>query len=155
MVKVLFVCLGNICRSPAAEGVFKKRLVEQGLTETISCDSCGTSGYHTGERADSRMRATASQRGYQLESLARQFRSPEDFHQFDYIMVMDGSNKQDVLAQAPDSESQKKVYMMTDFSENYAGQSVPDPYYGGEEGFDLVIDLLEDAVDGLIREIQA
>lgn len=151
--KVLFVCLGNICRSPAAEGIFKTKVKEQGLSDKITVDSAGTSGYHIEELPDLRMRKHATRRGYTLDSLSRKF-TVNDFDNFDLILVMDDNNHRDVMRLAPDLESEKKVYRMMDFSQDFVYDHVPDPYYSGADGFELVLDLLEDSCDGLLNKIK-
>ncbi len=151
--KVLFVCLGNICRSPAGEGIFKKLVKEQGLENQISVDSAGTSGYHNGELPDSRMRQHGARRGYKFDSLSRKFTS-EDFYDFDIILVMDDSNYHNVMRLAPDLDSQKKVYRMVEFSQRFGHDHIPDPYYSGADGFELVLDLLEDACEALLNRMK-
>lgn len=150
--KVLFVCLGNICRSPAANGIMEKMIAEKGLGDYFEVDSAGTYGGHTGELPDHRMRAAALQRGYDLTHRARQFKSG-DFDRFDHIVVMDDSNYERVCRLAPDPESLSKVHRMTDFSTKFEIDHVPDPYYEGRKGFEYVLDILEDAVDNMITEI--
>ncbi|MDH6307205.1 protein-tyrosine phosphatase [Dysgonomonas sp. PFB1-18] len=151
--KVLFVCLGNICRSPAGEGIFKKMVKEQGLDNLITVDSAGTSGYHDGELPDSRMRQHGARRGYKFDSLSRKFTS-RDFDNFDIILAMDDNNYRNIMRLAIDLESEKKVYRMTDFSQRYSHDHVPDPYYSGADGFELVLDLLEDACEGLLDKMK-
>ncbi len=151
--RVLFVCLGNICRSPAAEGIFKHLVEEQGLEHRIEIDSAGTSGYHDGELPDKRMRHHGAQRGYKFDSLSRKF-TIEDYNDFDIILAMDDSNYHNVLKLAPDLESRDKVYRMIAFQQELQHDHVPDPYYGGSDGFDLVMDILEDACDGLLKQIK-
>ena len=141
--KVLFVCLGNICRSPAAEGIFKTTANAQGSSDKITVDSAGPSGYHI----------DATRRGYTLDSLSRKF-TVNDFDRFDLILVMDDNNHRDVMRLAPDLESEKKVYRMMDFSQDFVHDHVPDPYYSGADGFELVLDLLEDSCDGLLNKIK-
>jgi protein-tyrosine phosphatase len=152
MYKVLFVCLGNICRSPSAEGVFRHLVEAADLTDQIHIDSCGTLDHHQGESADPRMRAHAIKRGYDLTSIARGIVA-KDFEEFDLILTMDHNNYQDVMAMAR-MEEQGKIKMMTDFCQNHQQNCVPDPYYGGPEGFELVLDLLEDACAGLLEEVK-
>jgi protein-tyrosine phosphatase len=150
-LKLLFVCLGNICRSPAAEGVMQYLVAKEGLGDRIECDSAGTYGGHSGERADARMRRAAAARGYDLQSISRQLRT-EDFDRFDMILTMDDSNYERVHRLAPSVEAAQKIYRMTDFCRIYPDAThVPDPYYEGAEGFEKVLDLLEDACDGLLR----
>ncbi len=149
---ILFVCLGNICRSPMAEGVFKKILFREGLHHQFQVDSAGLIGYHQGELADSRMRAHASRREYNLTHRSRQV-TKADFDKFDLIIGMDDQNIRGLnnLAQTP--EQKAKIRRMTDFCVNMQATEVPDPYYGGAEGFEYVIDLLEDACEGLLNSI--
>lgn len=154
MKKLLFVCLGNICRSPAGEGIMQKMIENQGLEDNYSCDSAGTSAYHQGEPADSRMRKHAKKRGYMLTSVARQFVA-EDFDNFDYILTMDQSNYRNVLAVATSDEQKNKVYSMTKFCTRHTEQSVPDPYYGGDAGFEKVLDILEDSCEEMLRKLQS
>lgn len=150
---ILFVCLGNICRSPAAEGILKKHLKEKKLDDRISVDSAGTSGYHIGDLPDSRMRQHGARRGYKFDSLSRKFTSL-DFDNFDIIIAMDDNNYHNIIRMAPDLESKKKVYRMVDFSLKYGHDHIPDPYYSGADGFELVLDLLEDACEGLINKLE-
>lgn len=141
--------MGNICRSPAAEGVFRKLVDDAGRSAEFEIDSAGTHGYHTGDRADHRMRAAARERGFELESRARRIRA-EDFHEFDLIVVMDDHNYELVSAQDPGGRARVvrmcAYYSRGDFSE------VPDPYYGGEAGFYTVLDILEDACANLLKQ---
>lgn len=146
-IKVLFVCLGNICRSPSAEAVFKHLVDGKDETKKFFIDSAGTAAYHAGERADARMRKHAKKRGVELTSIARKF-VPEDFDRFDYIIAMDKENFHDLKHQARNDEDLNKLHMMTDYSKKFNYNYIPDPYYGGDEGFELVLDLLEDASEG-------
>ena len=150
--KILFVCLGNICRSPSAEAVMKKLVQDAGLDGRIKIDSAGIIGYHEGDRADSRMRAHAARRGYKLDSVSRPV-CTEDFFDFDLIIGMDNRNIDDLKRKAPDLESVEKIHQMTEYSQNKLYDHVPDPYYSGAEGFELVLDLLEDACAGLLDEL--
>ncbi len=152
MKKVLFVCMGNICRSPSAEAVMNHFIKTNNLSEKISCDSAGTIAYHEGENADERMQRHAIKRGYKLTSIARKLRY-EDLEKFDYIIAMDKDNYRDILNLDPNGIYTHKVSMMTDYSSNGYNE-VPDPYYGGSEGFELVLDILEDSIDGLINKIK-
>jgi protein-tyrosine phosphatase len=151
MISVCFVCLGNICRSPTAEGVMLKKLEEQDLHETIRIDSAGTSAYHVGEKADARSRECALKRGYQLPSRARQLTN-KDIQDFDYIIAMDMSNKDNIEKDCTSEEQRSKIYMFRQFEEGMDSTSnVPDPYYGGTSGFDNVLDICERGCEGLIR----
>ncbi|WP_423128841.1 low molecular weight protein-tyrosine-phosphatase [Gaoshiqia sp. Z1-71] len=152
--RILFVCLGNICRSPSAEAVFNGMIKKEGLQDVIECDSAGTAGYHEGERADQRMQSHAIRRGYRLTSISRKFRPETDFDQFDFIIGMDDQNVNDLQDMASNSDDLNKIYKMTDFCSNGGHYSVPDPYYGGSEGFELVLDILEDACQGLLNELK-
>lgn len=146
--KILFVCLGNICRSPSAEAVFKELVREKGVYDQFEIDSAGTYGYHEGEPADRRMQSHAVKRGYNLTSISRSFNSITDWDRFDYIIAMDDSNLSNLKDMARNGDDLKKLFKMTDFSSNYNYTEVPDPYYGGDKGFELVLDLLEDAGEG-------
>ncbi len=150
----MFVCLGNICRSPSAEAVMKKLVKDAGLDNYIEVDSAGIMGYHEGERADQRMRAHASHWGYVLDSISRPVRTT-DFYDFDLIIGMDDRNIDDLKRKAPDLESVAKIHQMTEYSRNKLYDHVPDPYYGGASGFELVLDLLEDACGGLLETISS
>lgn len=149
--KILFVCLGNICRSPSAEAVMKKLVKDAGLEKSFFIDSAGIMGYHEGERADDRMRGHAARRGYVLDSISRPVRT-QDFYDFDLIIGMDDRNVDDLKQKAPDLESLAKIHQMTEYSRNKLYDHVPDPYYGGASGFELVLDLLEDACAGLLSD---
>ncbi len=150
---LLFVCLGNICRSPSAEGVMKALVEEEGLSGEFYIDSAGTAAYHQGEKADSRMRQHAKERGYNLTSIARQVKR-EDFDKFDYIIAMDNQNYQNLQRIAPSKDYKSKIVKMVDYASEYTGDSVPDPYYGGSDGFELVLDILEDATVGFLNSIR-
>ncbi|MBI4291014.1 MAG: low molecular weight phosphotyrosine protein phosphatase [Betaproteobacteria bacterium] len=149
---VLFVCTGNICRSPTAEAIFRKRVAEAGLAERIVIDSAGTHGYHVGEAPDPRTQAAAARRGYDLSELrARKFER-EDFFRFDLVLAMDEENYA-FLAQLCQPSHGHKLKMMMDYAERFPERAVPDPYYGGTRGFERVIDMLEDAAQGLLQEL--
>jgi len=152
MKNILFVCLGNICRSPAAEEIFRVKSKKAGLE--LKVDSCGTGGWHVGESPDDRMQKHALKRGYTLSSMGRQLNPKKDFDDFDLIIVMDETNLEDVLSEATKQSHREKIFKMTDFSKNYDYTKIPDPYNSGPEGFELVLNLLEDAVDGLIDYIK-
>jgi protein-tyrosine phosphatase len=147
--RILFVCLGNICRSPAAEAVLQKQVAEASLNAEIFVDSAGTGGWHVGERADPRMREHGQCRGYDLKSRARQFVA-DDFAKFDLIVTMDPSNFENVMALAEKGGSPNNVRPFVEFCEGKYAE-VPDPYYGGPKGFDLVIDILEDGCRGIMQ----
>jgi len=146
-IKILFVCLGNICRSPSAEAVFKHLVEQKGESKNYLIDSAGTSAYHVGDRADARMRSHAKKKGIELTSISRQFEQ-EDFDQFDYIVGMDEENMHAMKYLARNKEDISKLYAMTDFLKRFNYNHVPDPYYGGADGFELVLDILEDASEG-------
>jgi len=150
--RVLFVCLGNICRSPAAEGVFLDLLEQQGRSQNFEVDSAGTGGWHVGSLADARMRNAAARRGLQLASRARQLEA-EDLHRFDLIVTMDRHNLAAVKDLARRSGGGAQITPMTSFCRNHRIEDVPDPYDGGPEGFELVLDLLEDACAGLLASL--
>jgi len=149
--RVLFVCLGNICRSPTAEGVMYHLLAERGLEGAVEVDSAGTIAYHAGEGADPRMQRAAAERGYSLDSISRQV-EPEDFEAFDLVVAMDRSNREDLEAMAPDGTF-GKVRLLSDFLSDGAPADVPDPYWGGAKGFGRVIDLIEEACPRILEEL--
>ncbi|QDZ40886.1 low molecular weight phosphotyrosine protein phosphatase [Euhalothece natronophila Z-M001] len=153
MYKLLFVCLGNICRSPSAENIMRYLVEQEGLSDQIICDSAGTADYHIGEPPDSRMKAAAKARGIQLIGKGRQF-YPSDFEKYDLILAMDRDNYWDLISLDPKKQYRDKIKMMCDYAKNYRDKEVPDPYYGGPEGFNHVIDLLLDACSGLLEEIK-
>ena len=150
--RILFVCMGNICRSPSAEGIMKELVKNAGLENKIEIDSAGILGYHEGELPDSRMRKHAYRRGYVLDSHSRPIKT-KDFFDFDLIIGMDADNMDDLQEKAPDMESLQKIHKMTEYSRHMSYDHVPDPYYGGDAGFELVLDLLEDACAGLLEEV--
>ena len=152
--KILFVCLGNICRSPAAEAVMTRLLKNNNLVDSVEVDSAGTIDYHEGEPADARMRVYAEKRGYNLNSIARKFNPDTDFEKFDYIITMDNNNFEEIKALDLDNKFTNKIFRMTDFLNNYDEAEIPDPYYGGKEGFENVLDILEDAAAGLLEKLE-
>ena len=145
-MRILFVCLGNICRSPTAEGVMRHLLRERGLEDEVTVESAGTGAWHVGSPPDERSAEAARRRGIELLGEARQVR-PADFERFDLIVAMDRSNLRDLLDIAPDETARAKVRLLLD------DDDVPDPYYGGERGFDEVLDLVHDACERLIDEV--
>ncbi len=154
-IKVLFVCLGNICRSPAAEGVLKSIVEENNATEKWVIDSAGTGNYHIGDLPDSRMRAHARRRGLELTHRCRQVH-PCDFDEFDIIVPMDASNERNLRAMAPSPEDESKIIPMAKFFTLATRHDhVPDPYYEGAEGFELVLDLLQDGCQNLFDTLTA
>ncbi|RPH93754.1 MAG: low molecular weight phosphotyrosine protein phosphatase [Lysobacterales bacterium] len=146
---ILFVCMGNICRSPAAEGVFRKAVAEAGRAAEFGIDSAGTHGYHVGHAPDPRMQAAAERRGYRLDSVARRL-EPADFQRFDLIVAMDDDNYENISAMSPGSGA--RIVRMCDYCETQKATEVPDPYYGGAAGFERVLDILEDACANLLRQ---
>ena len=154
-VKILFVCLGNICRSPAAEGVFLDLLREEGAESRYEVDSAGTGRYHIGQLPDNRMRVHARQRGLELTHHCRQVET-EDFENFDLIIGMDASNLANLRRMAPSVEAARKIHGMAEyFSRGARYDHVPDPYYEGSEGFELVLDLLQDGCRNLYTQLES
>jgi protein-tyrosine phosphatase len=156
-MRILFVCLGNICRSPTAEGVMRHVVREEGLEDAIEIDSAGTGGWHVGAPPDERATAAARRRQIALEGAARKF-SPGDFDAFDLILAMDEENRRDLLALAPDDDARAKVRLLREFDPASAADAdldVPDPYYGGDDGFEHVLDLVDAATRGLVDRLRA
>jgi protein-tyrosine phosphatase len=154
-VKILFVCMGNICRSPTAEGVMRRLLEDAGLGDRVEVESAGTGGWHVGEPPDERATLAARRRGVRLEGAARQV-GPSDFRRFDLLIALDRTNLRELLAQAPDEEAAEKVRLLREFDPAADGDlDVPDPYYGGDRGFETVLDMVEAACRGLIDELRA
>ena len=154
---ILFVCMGNICRSPTAEGVMRRLVEDAGLADRISVESAGTGAWHAGEPPDRRATLAARRRGIGLEGAARQV-TPEDFRDFDLLIAMDRSNLRDLLAVAPDEDAADKVRLLREFDPTSAGApdlDVPDPYYGGDRGFETVLDMVEAACRGLLDDLRA
>lgn len=152
-LRVLFVCMGNICRSPTAEAVFRAKAREAGLESKIACDSVGTIQFHIGDPPDSRMRRAAEQRGYSLEGKSRQM-TVNDIMEFDFIVAMDRANLRDIRALDPDETYHAKIRLLTEFCRHHKDQDVPDPYYSGKHGFEKVLDLVEDGCEGLLETIR-
>jgi len=150
--KLLFVCLGNICRSPSAENIMNQLISEAGLGAKIICDSAGTSGYHIGAAPDRRMNMAAKKRGLELVGQSRKLK-PSDLLNFDLILAMDQENYHDILYLDREGKYEDKIRMMCDFATTKPDKEVPDPYYGGADGFDYVIDLLYDACTGLLNYV--
>ncbi len=160
-VRLLFVCLGNICRSPTAEGVMRTLVRDAGLQERIEVDSAGTGSWHVGEPPDARATRVARRRGIELEGAARQV-WPRDFAEFDLLLAMDASNLRNLQRLAPDEDARAKVRLLREFEGRAGSQSsaggdldVPDPYYGGPNGFEEVLDLVQAACAGLLERLQA
>lgn len=152
-VHVLFVCMGNICRSPTAEGVFRKIVQDQGLATKIITDSAGTHAYHVGEPPDRRAQATALRRGIDLSDLRARRALPADFEKFDYVLAMDRDNYINLQSVCPVGY-EDRLFMFLDFAEGLSHAEVPDPYYGGDRGFEDVFDMVEAASKGLLVDIQ-
>lgn len=152
-IKVLFVCMGNICRSPTAHGVFRDLVRKEGLDGRIEIDSAGTHGYHIGAPPDSRAQATARTRGFDLSDLRARKAITEDFVEFDYLLAMDEDNYQNLKAIAP-SNASGRLRLFLDFAPAAGLREVPDPYYGGQQGFEQVFDLVTEASRGLLAHIR-
>lgn len=154
ITRILFVCLGNICRSAAANGIMEAVVEREGLQGSIEVDSAGTYGGHAGDLPDARMRAAAATRGYRLTHRARRI-VEEDFYEFDYIIVMDDNNYESVVRLSPERKYLDKVYRFVEFCSTHPEWSyVPDPYYEGREGFEIVLDLLEDGCEGVLQQVK-
>jgi protein-tyrosine phosphatase len=156
-VRLLFVCLGNICRSPTAEGVMRSLVQAEGMGEEVELDSAGTGAWHVGSAPDRRASAAARSQGVALAGQARQI-AAEDFERFDLILAMDAANLRDLRALAPSPQGREKVRLLREFDPSSAASrdlDVPDPYYGGEDGFGTVFDLVRAACEGLLGEIRA
>lgn len=152
MVRILFVCLGNICRSPTAEGVFRRLLAHENLESAIEVDSAGTHAYHVGSPPDQRAREAALRRGVDLSAIRGRRTEPADIEAFDYILAMDRENLDNLTAIAGDRAHNIRLFM--EYSTKFDEREVPDPYYGGANGFERVLDMIEDASEGLLRELR-
>lgn len=150
--RVLFVCTGNICRSPSAEGIFRRMVAEAGLAHLIEIDSAGTHGYHVGEAPDERSQAAAKLRGYDLSALRARKVTGEDFRTFDLLVAMDRGH-QAILTRMASTQGAHKVRLMMSYASGSGYDEVPDPYYGGPDGFERVLDLLEEASRGLLGAV--
>lgn len=151
-IKVLFVCMGNICRSPTAEGVFNKLLVDKKLSNRFEVDSAGTHAYHVGKGSDARAQQTAKQRAVDLSSIRARQVASNDFEHFDYILAMDSDNYQ-LLTDASPSEYHHKIKRFLDYALGQEESDVPDPYFGGQNGFEHVFDLVEEASQGFLDTV--
>ncbi len=152
-VGVLFICMGNICRSPTAHGVFRKLVQDEGLEQWIEIDSAGTHAYHVGSSPDPRAQAAAASRNIDLSDLRGRQVEMGDFHRFEYILAMDTENL-GILKELCPAEAEEKLCLFMEFAPDYGMREVPDPYYGGDRGFDQVFDMIEEASKGLIAEIR-
>lgn len=151
-VSVLFVCTGNICRSPTAEAIFRKLVADAGMSETILADSAGTHGYHIGEPPDTRAQASAADRGYDLSSLRARRVERADLQRFDLIVAMDRGHFT-ILSRMAEPSAAHKLKLMMSYADRFEEKDVPDPYYGGPQDFERVLDMLEDAARGLLDSI--
>jgi len=152
MVKILFVCMGNICRSPTAEGVFRHKVVDAGLEDRIHIDSAGTIAYHIGHPPDPRAQKAALKRGIDLSTQRARKVTSADFEEFDFVIAMDSDNHYELEAICP-AEHENRLHMFLKFAHNSRETDVPDPYYGGGNGFETVLDLIDDASEGLLEHL--
>jgi protein-tyrosine phosphatase len=152
-LKILFVCMGNICRSPTAEGVMRRLIEDADLTDRVHVESAGTGGWHAGEPPDRRATLAASRRGITLDGAARQILAA-DFAEYDLVVALDRANLRELLAIAPDEDAAEKVRLLREYDPRAAGDlDVPDPYYGGDRGFETVLDMVERACRGLLDDV--
>ena len=154
LIRVLLVCMGNICRSPLAHGVVRQRLRDSGMASRIHLDSAGTHGYHAGSAPDDRAQAAARRRGIDISDLRARSVEPSDFESFDLILAMDDENMEALREDASDAQH-RKIYLFMEYTVGDTGRSVPDPYYGGSIGFERVLDMVEEAAEGLLIRLQA
>lgn len=152
-VKVLFVCMGNICRSPTAEAVFRHYVEQAGLQDRVHIDSAGTHDYHIGDAPDLRTQRAAKQRGYDMSQLRGRQVDAEDFGRFDYVLAMDEANLS-ILQRLRPRDATSHLGLFLEFAERHREREVPDPYYGGTDGFERVLDMVEDAAGGLLKHIR-
>ena len=153
-VRLCFVCMGNICRSPMAAGIMRSLLRGAQMSDTVSVDSAGIETYHVGEKPDRRAREAALARGVKLEHRARRF-TADDFEQFDYVLAMDHDNRDDLCDLAPDADARRKVHLLRSFDADASPDAeVPDPYFGGSKGFEKVFDMCEQACQGLMAKLR-
>ncbi|MBA3023636.1 MAG: low molecular weight phosphotyrosine protein phosphatase [Gammaproteobacteria bacterium] len=153
-VGVLFVCMGNICRSPTAEAVFRHCVEKAGLADVIHIDSAGTHDYHIGDAPDPRTQQAAQRRGYEMSCLRGRQAEAADFARFDYVLAMDEANLSNLQRLRP-RDAQSHLGLFLEFAEHHSEREVPDPYYGGEDGFERVLDMVEDAAAGLLKHIRS
>lgn len=151
-IRVLFICMGNICRSPTAEAVFRDYVERAGLSDAIQVDSAGTHDYHIGEAPDARTQRAASQRGYEMGHLRGRQVQADDFSRFDYVLAMDEGNLQ-ILQRLRPQDAASHLGLFLDFARRHREREVPDPYYGGADGFERVLDMVEDAAEGLLQHL--
>lgn len=153
-IAIIFVCMGNICRSPMAEGIFRREIAKAGLQDAVVIDSAGTHSYHIGKAPDPRAQSAIGRRGVDISDLRGRQVADADFEKFDYILAMDEANLGILRGNAP-SHAHDKIRLLLSYSGKFPGQEVPDPYYGGAQGFEENLDMIEDAVAGLIEDIRA
>lgn len=153
-VKVVFICMGNICRSPTAEAVFRRVVELNGLGQTVQIDSAGTHDYHIGEAPDPRTQRAARERGYDMSKLRGRQVCADDFYRFDYLLAMDEANLS-ILKRMRPKDATSHLGLFLEFAERHSEREVPDPYYGGADGFERVLDMVEDASGGLLRHLRS